>query len=99
MIGRDLQRSRAVATRRVATRLTDDDVCALKRLARTEDRTVSAMIRCLVAEGISRRIGSDPEHQRAVGVSGLSSQRDRSCAPSVNARVQRQRPNSPGGPA
>jgi hypothetical protein len=99
MIGRDLQRSRAVATRRVATRLTDDDVSALERLAQAEDRTVSAMIRRLVGEGISRRLGADSEPPREVRVSGSSSQRDQSCVPSVNARVQRQRPNQAGGPA
>jgi hypothetical protein len=99
MIGRDLRRSQAVATRRVATRLTDDDVSVLERLAQAEDRTISAMIRRLVAEGISRRLGTDSEPSREVQVRVSGSQRDQSCEPPLSARVQRQRPNQVGGPA
>ena len=99
MIGRGLRRSRAVATRRVATRLTDGDVSALEHLAQAEDRTVSAMIRRLVAEGIRRRFRSDSPPPPEVRVSGSTAQRDQGRRPSLDAGVQRQGPNQPGGPA
>ena len=83
------QGSAAAATRRVATRLTDEDVGALERLARAEDRTVSAMIRRLVAEGIGRRLGTDSEHQHGAPAPGPGLGVDGHYATSPDASTRR----------
>src|SRR5829696_8018606 len=81
--------SAAVATRRVATRLTDEDVGALERLARAEDRTVSAMIRRLVTEGIGRRLGTDSEHPHGASALAHSLGLGEGYASSPDARTRR----------